>query len=268
MAYDRLQRALDLNAFAVFNNPPIDQLKKSVRMKAMGNLSVTASGSGAGKTLTATGNGAFSADGISGALNDRVLVPHQSTGANNGVYKITTLGDGSNPYVLTRAVDFDGSATGGSVTAATMISVEEGDVSAGTTWMVLNANPITIDTTALVIRNVCGRWGVFGLTDGANIATNRDLAKQFKVTLAGNRTMDAPTGNLVDGMFLVYTLTQDGTGSRTITFASGSSGTFAASASCSLTPTLSTGAGKTDYVVARWNAAASRWVLISLTLDT
>ena len=76
------------------------------------NLSVTyANGAaGVGATLTATGNGAFSSDGISPSINQRVLVAFQSAAAQNGIYTLTTVGDGSNPYVLTRATDYDTAA--------------------------------------------------------------------------------------------------------------------------------------------------------------
>lgn len=200
MAFDRLLRALNLNAFAIFNNPAIDQQKKSVRMKTTGNLAVTASGSGAGKTLTATGNGAFSSDGISGSLNDRVLVAHQTTGADNGVYTITTVGTAGTPYVLTRATDFDGSSTGGSVTSGIQVVVEEGTAYGNTTWQLTNANAITIDTTALTFRKIAGKVSVIALTDAATIAVDAALFGMrgdiATITLGASHTL----GNWTNGL--------------------------------------------------------------------
>src|SRR3990167_4431461 len=55
------------------------------------------------------------------------------------------------------------------------------------------------------------------LTDGANISWNMDLGNMAKITLAGNRTMSAPT-NLTAGKNYWLIIIQDGTGSRTITW--------------------------------------------------
>ena len=55
------------------------------------------------------------------------------------------------------------------------------------------------------------------LTDGATIAWDASINQVCKVTLAGNRTMAAPS-NQVDGAFYHLTVIQDGSGSRTITW--------------------------------------------------
>lgn len=56
-----------------------------------------------------------------------------------------------------------------------------------------------------------------GLTDGATIAWVASANQVCSVTLAGNRTMAAPSG-LIDGGFYHLTVIQDGTGSRTLTW--------------------------------------------------
>jgi len=58
---------------------------------------------------------------------------------------------------------------------------------------------------------------ILTLTDGANISWDMSEGHFAKVTLAGNRTMNAPT-NLVAGRNYWLVLIQDGTGSRTITW--------------------------------------------------
>lgn len=55
------------------------------------------------------------------------------------------------------------------------------------------------------------------LTDGATIATNAFLSDAFSVTIAGNRTLSNPI-NLTAGQSIIWTITQDGTGSRTLAF--------------------------------------------------
>lgn len=80
------------------------------------------------------------------------------------------------------------------------------------------------------------------LTDGATINWNADTNGQIvAVTLAGNRTMAIPT-NIVQYASYMLRVTQDATGSRTITwnaaFKFGTSGA----------PTLTTTANKTDWL--------------------
>lgn len=59
-------------------------------------------------TLTAQSNGAFSLDGVtSWSVGDRVLVKDQTNEDENGAYELTTVGDGSTPWVLTRGEYFN-----------------------------------------------------------------------------------------------------------------------------------------------------------------
>jgi hypothetical protein len=58
------------------------------------------------------------------------------------------------------------------------------------------------------------------LTDGANITYNAASGRNAKVTLAGNRTLDAMT-NPTDGERGVLTVIQDATGTRGLTLAAG-----------------------------------------------
>ena len=70
-----------------------------------GNLSATYDNgsNGVGATLTADSNGAFpTIDGIQLELNENILVKNQTNPYENGSYVLTTVGDGSNPWVLTR----------------------------------------------------------------------------------------------------------------------------------------------------------------------
>lgn len=55
------------------------------------------------------------------------------------------------------------------------------------------------------------------LVDGANIDWDTSLGRSAAVTLAGNRTVNAPTG-LVDGGTYILHVIQDNTGSRTLTW--------------------------------------------------
>jgi hypothetical protein len=97
------------------------------------------------------------------------------------------------------------------------------------------------------------------LTDAATIATDASLGNHFRVTLGGNRTLGNPT-NPTDGQKILWELIQDGTGTRTITldtnFALGTDITAV---------TLTTAAGKRDFLGAVYNAGAGKWYVIAFT---
>jgi hypothetical protein len=64
--------------------------------------------SGVGATLTGDANGALAAqDGITLSVDEYLLVKDQASAIENGAYKLTTVGDAGNPFVLTRVTDMD-----------------------------------------------------------------------------------------------------------------------------------------------------------------
>lgn len=79
-------------------------------------------------------------DGVSLALNDRLLIKNHSTGAANGIYYVTTVGTGANG-VWDRATDFDSDAD---ATSGAFVFVEEGTTNADTGWVLTTNNPITL----------------------------------------------------------------------------------------------------------------------------
>lgn len=124
------------------------------------------------------------------------------------------------------------------------------------------------DTGRFKVGNGASAWtslayavgdAVVALTDGATIATNAALGNVFTVTLGGNRTLSNPT-NPTSGQKIVYRVTQDGTGSRTLSF-----GTAFRFSTDVPSPTLSTAAGATDYLGFIYNAAASKWDCLAVS---
>lgn len=83
------------------------------------------------------------------------------------------------------------------------------------------------------------------LTDGANIGWAVGTAQKAKVTLGGNRTMDAVTGAVEGASYLLWVI-QDGTGSRTISWTTSGAGSFDFGADGA--PTLTTTASKADLL--------------------
>jgi hypothetical protein len=115
---------------------------------------------GVGATLTANANGALSVDGVAVAVGNRILVKDEVAQANNGVYVVTDTGSsggpgpgpgGSNPYILTRATDFDSAGTGvDQIDAGDFFLVTAGTTLTNTSFVQQTPLPITVGTTAIV----------------------------------------------------------------------------------------------------------------------
>ena len=117
--------------------------------------------SGVGATLTATINAALSIDGTLVAANNRVLVKNQVSGAENGVYVVTQTGNGSTPFILTRATDFNTPGTGvNQIDAGDFFLITAGSTNANTSWVQQTPLPITVGTTAIVFS----QFGASGTT--------------------------------------------------------------------------------------------------------
>jgi len=97
------------------------------------------------------------------------------------------------------------------------------------------------------------------LTDQSTIAWDVVASPVAKVTLAGNRTLAAPSGTSpAAGQFVSLLIIQDGTGSRTITW--NAVYEFASDTA----PTLTTTASKGDVFVFRYNG--SKWLEVGRNL--
>jgi hypothetical protein len=102
-------------AYFVFSVPASNQLTLSLTFdgteitgltNASGLTYATRANSGVGATLTNAGTqAALNVDSIALSVSNRVMVRLQTNGAENGVYTVTTVGDGSTNWVLTRATD-------------------------------------------------------------------------------------------------------------------------------------------------------------------
>lgn len=129
-------------------------VKYPVRLATTGsNLTVTASGSGAGKTLTNAGTqAALVIDSVPAVVGDRILVKDQTTTKDNGIYTVTSIGSASTNWVLTRATDADGASTTGTVTPGMFCFVTEGTQNANSGYVLAEFSPdvatITVDTNA------------------------------------------------------------------------------------------------------------------------
>ncbi|MBT6199000.1 MAG: hypothetical protein HOI21_00505 [Bacteroidetes Order II. Incertae sedis bacterium] len=84
--------------------------EETVACATIANMPVVYDNGTAGVGATVTNSGtqaAFTVDGVTPSADARILVKDQSTAFQNGIYTLTTVGDGSSNWVLTRAADAD-----------------------------------------------------------------------------------------------------------------------------------------------------------------
>ena len=129
--------------------------KPSCKLGTTANLAATYNNGslGVGATLTGTSNGTLTLDSTATNLNDRILVKDQTTRTQNGIYKLTTLGDGSNPWVLTRATPEDQPAE---LTGGSFVFVEEGTLNANNGYTFTHTGAPTFGTTNLDVSQFSG----------------------------------------------------------------------------------------------------------------
>jgi hypothetical protein len=125
-----------------------------------------------GGTYTATSFGQLSVDGDLVLDTQRILVKDQVQSQYNGIYVVTTQGDGSTYWVLTRSADANTSAE---VKSGMFTFVQTGDTLANTGWVLTTDNPITLNTTNLTFTQFSGAGTytasngvVLGAVGGAN----------------------------------------------------------------------------------------------------
>ena len=124
----------------------------AVRVESPSNLTASYDNgtSGVGATLTNTDTlAAISIDGVALSLNDRVLIYNQTNAAHNGVYYVSTVGDGATAWVLTRTTDTDsyGASDPNSLGEGDAFFVQEGDTGAGELYVMNTSGTITFGTT-------------------------------------------------------------------------------------------------------------------------
>ena len=168
---------------SVANKAYVDQVaqgldtKPSCKAATTANLAATYNNgtAGVGATLTADINGAISVDDIALSLNDRVLVKDQTDATENGIYKVTTVGDGSTDFVLTRATPEDqpSELSGGS-----FVFVEEGTIGSNNGYTFTHTGQPTFGTTDLDVSQFSGAGQITAgaglVKDGNTIDTNPD----------------------------------------------------------------------------------------------
>jgi len=110
---------------------------------------------GVGATITANANGALTVDtSVAVVAADRVLVKNETAGnaAYNGIYVVTAAGDGSNPFILTRAADMNQAAE----FPGAFTFIEEGTANADNGYVCTTNAPVTVGTTSIDFAQFSG----------------------------------------------------------------------------------------------------------------
>jgi hypothetical protein len=124
-------------------------------------------------------------DGVTLVAGNRVLVKHQTSGADNGIYVVQSSG---------AAVRADDANVSSEVTAGFFTFVEEGTLYGNTGWVLTTDNPITLGSTELTFTQFSGT-GTF--TAGSGLTLN---GTEFSVDVtpsSGNATL-INTGGAVE----------------------------------------------------------------------
>ena len=111
--------------------------------------------SGIGATLT-DASGSFAPlelDGVTPDVGDYVLVPFQTSFPQNGLYQVTTQGNGSSiSWVLTRATFFD--QPGQMIPGNIAIAIFDGEDYGGSIYLLINPAPVTVGTSDILFNSM------------------------------------------------------------------------------------------------------------------
>ena len=157
-------------------------VKASVRVATTANLAGTYDNSAG--TITAGSNGAISVDGVTLVVNDRLLVKDQTTGTQNGFYKVTATGGAGAAFVLTRTPDADAASE---LTAGAFTFTEEGTANADNGYVLSTNGAITLGTTGITFEQFSGAGQISagnGLTKTGN--TIDVVGTADKITVSSN----------------------------------------------------------------------------------
>ena len=158
-------------------------VKKSVRVATTANLAATYS-NGAGTLTNSGAQAAIAIDGITLIAQDRVLVKSQTAGAQNGFYKVTTVGNGSTNWVLTRTPDADAASE---LTAGAFTFAEEGTLNGDNGYVLATDGAVTLGTTAITFEQFSGAGQISagnGLTKSGN--TINAVGTAGKITVSAD----------------------------------------------------------------------------------
>jgi hypothetical protein len=122
------------------------------------------------------------------------------------------------------------------------------------------ASPARAAMAATTVESGAIAPAVVVLTDAATISVDASQGNDFRVTIAGNRTLGSPA-NPSDGQKIVFHVTQGTGGGFTLSY-----GTAYEFGTGLPQPTLSTTAGDTDLLAFVYNATLGKWLLAAYVI--
>ncbi len=220
-----------------------------VRVESPINLNATYSNGAAGVGATLTNAGTQAAlviDGVTVAVNDRVLVYQQTDQTQNGVYVVTSIGSGSTNWVLTRSADADtyGVVGPNTLSEGSTFFVQQGTTGAGETY--------TCNTIGII---------VFGTTNitFAQISATQIYSAGTGLTLTGTQFSISNTA-VVAGSY--------GSATQVGTFSVNAQGQLTAAASTTVTPAVGSITGLGTGVAAFLATPSSANLAAAVTDET
>lgn len=132
--------------------------------------------SGVGATLTGNANGLLTVDGHAVVLRDRVLVKDQAAQEQNGVYRVTQIGDSTHPFILTRAQDMDEQDT----FSHRLLFIITGSTLAFTAWLCSSSAPVIGTDPVAFSFFLFNRPDTFSTTCSSSFTT--DGSNEFTAT--------------------------------------------------------------------------------------
>jgi len=141
---------------------------------------------GVGATLTNAGtNAALAVDSITTTVGERILVTGQSDQAQNGIYDVTTVGDGSTPWVLTRSSDGNTYVPQSSTAlcSGAYFFIQNGNVYGGSSWVLSTTGEINIGVTNITFTQF-STGGAYTGTSGILVTGTQISANVDNVTTA------------------------------------------------------------------------------------
>jgi hypothetical protein len=189
---------------------------------ALGTATYSNGTAGVGATLThnpASTPGGYArlvVDGANATTGDRVLIQDQAAGLQNGYYDVTAQGvNGTSAWVLTRAVDLDGSPAG-QIKSGESVYVLSGATNSGQGFVVTStSDPHTVGTHAITFTQFTGTQAftagtglsITGNTINAGTASaSRIVVNADDIDLAASGVSAASYGSVTQvGTFTVDT---------------------------------------------------------------
>jgi hypothetical protein len=161
------------------------------------------------ENITLAGGAPVVIDGVTLQANNRVLVRAQSNAAQNGIYFVSTLGNGSNgTWIRTSDANQTGEMDPGMV-----VMVTEGVAYADTPWKLITNGEIIIGVTELTFEQFSSTAAASGANTNIQFNNNGSFAGSSDLTWNGselyangsaNVTGTVTTGNIVPSADVVY----------------------------------------------------------------